>query len=264
MDQLLFLGTGAADWKMEHKLTHADFRRCCAALVNDDLLIDCGPHILDFSESCGEIGLYDHVTDILITHGHSDHFRAETVLQLAEKQKIRLYCDRFTRDKVGAHENITFVSLSPYKRRRVGRYLVTPLLANHDEVITRTKKAYHYIIRTPEGKEIFYGLDGAWFLRPSWKEMLCHTYDLMIFDCTVGDSDDWRLFEHNTIPMLRKMTAEIKEKNLLREGGKLVASHMARTLHGSHEDTARVLKEMDMMAAYDGLRLAIGQDAGNT
>ena len=254
-DTLLFLGTGAADWKMEHKQTHPDFRRCCAALVNDDLLIDCGPHIFDFAESCGRPDLYDRVTDILVTHSHSDHFRAETVLRLAEKQKIRLICDRFTRQKVGEHENITFLHLSPYKKRRIGRYRVTPLLANHDEITTRTKKAYHYIIETPNGREIFYGLDGAWLLRPSWKEMLLHTYDLMVFDCTVGDSDDWRLFEHNTIPMLRKMIAEIKEKNLLRENGKLVASHMARTLHISHEDTANILAQMDMIAAYDGLQI---------
>ena len=255
MDQLLFLGTGAADWKMEHKQTRADFRRYSAALLNDDLLIDCGPHIFDFAESCGKPDLYQNVRDVLITHGHSDHFCAESVLKLAEKQKIRLFCDKNTMNKVGAHENITFATLSPYKRRRVWRYLVTPLLANHDEVLTRTKKAYHYIIKTPAGKEIFYGLDGAWFLRPSWKEMLLHTYDVMVLDCTVGDSDDWRLFEHNTIPMLRKMTAEIKAKNLLREGGKLVASHMARTLHGTHEETAAVLEKFDMLAACDGMKI---------
>lgn len=252
-DTLLFLGTGAADWKMEHKETYADFRRYSAALVNDDLLIDCGPHIFDFAQSIGREDLYDRVTDVLITHGHSDHFCAASVLRLAEKQKIRLICDRFTREKVGEHENITFVHLSPLRKKRIGSYRVTPLLANHDEITTRTKKAYHFIIETPAGKSIFYGLDGAWFLRPSWKEMLSHTYDLMVFDCTVGDSDDWRLFEHNTIPMLRKMTDEIKRKQLLRDGGKMVASHMARTLHVSHEDTAKILERMDMIAAYDGL-----------
>ena len=256
-DTFLFLGTGAADWKLEHKLSRPDFRRFCAALINEDLLLDCGPHIFDFAESCGRDTLYQGVTDVLITHGHSDHFNADSVRKLAEKQKIRLYCDRCTRDKVGAHENITFVSLSPFKRRRVGRYLVTPLSANHDEVITRTKKAYHYIIQTPAGRKIFYGLDGAWFLRPSWKEMLRHQFDLMVLDCTVGDSDDWRLFEHNTIPMLRKMTAEIKEKGLIREDGYLVASHMARTLHGTHDETAKVLHEMGMLAAYDGMKIEI-------
>ena len=61
-DRLLFLGTGAADWKMEHKETYPDFRRYSAALVNDDLLIDCGPHIFDFAESIGRPDLYDGVT----------------------------------------------------------------------------------------------------------------------------------------------------------------------------------------------------------
>lgn len=256
-DRLLFLGTGAADWKMEHKEAYPDFRRNSAALVNDDLLIDCGAHIFDFAQSCARPDLYDRVTDVLITHGHSDHFRAESVLRLAEKQKIRLICDRDTRKKVGEHENITFLHLSPCKRRKIGGYNVTPLLANHMEVTTQTKKAYHYIIKTPAGKEIFYGLDGAWLLRPSWQEMLKHRFDLMIFDCTVGDRDDWRLFEHNTIPMLRKMVAEIREKDLVKENGYLVASHMARTLHVSHEYTARVLAEMGMIAAYDGLQLTM-------
>ena len=257
MDALLFLGTGAADWKMEHKQTRADFRRCSAALLNDDLLIDCGPHIYDFAHSCGKPDLYDRVTDVIITHGHSDHFNRDSVLQLAEKQKIRLVCDRSTMNKVGAHENIEHILLSPYRKRRVGRYVITPLLANHDMVMTRTKKAYHYIIKTPEGREIFYGLDGAWFLRPSWNEMLKHAFDLMVFDCTVGDSDDWRLFEHNTIPMLRKMVAEVKAKGMIKDGGQLVASHLARTLHGTHEETAAILKELGMITAYDGLRLDV-------
>jgi len=255
MDALLFLGTGAADWRLEHKETYADFRRYSAALVNDDLMIDCGPHIFDFAQSFSQPALYENVTDVLITHSHRDHFCRESVLCLAEGHRLRLACDRDTMKKVGEHPHIEYVLLSPYKRRRMGRYTITPLLANHDVITTRTKKAYHYIIKTPGGKEIFYGLDGAWYLRPTWKEMLNHTYDLMIFDCTVGDSDDWRLFEHNTIPMLRKMVKEIKEKNLLRDGGRLVASHMARTLHVSREDTTAILREMDMIAAYDGLRL---------
>ena len=42
---------------------------------------------------------------------------------------------------------------------------------------------------------------------------------------------------------------------MIRDGGKLVASHMARTLHVSHADTARILAQMDMIAAYDGMEI---------
>ena len=115
--------------------------------------------------------------------------------------------------------------------------------------------AFHYIINTPHGKKIFYGLDGAWFLRPSWEEMKKHKFDIMVFDCTVGDSVDWRLFEHNTIPMLRMMVEGIKMTDILEDNGLLVASHLARTLHDSHEETTQILQEINMLTAYDGMKL---------
>ena len=82
-----------------------------------------------------------------------------------------------------------------------------------------------------------------------------HKFDVMLFDCTVGDSEDWRLFEHNTIPMLRMMLNEIKNKQLLNSEGKYIATHLARTLHKSHEDTEKILKEMDMITAFDGMKI---------
>lgn len=257
MDKLLFLGTGAADWFMDERKPGDFFRRNCAALVNDDLMIDCGEHIFDFAECAGRKDLYDNVTDIIITHHHSDHFNPHSVRALADNHKIRLACDSAARKMVGAHPNIQFVNLTPFKAKKMGRYRIIPVLANHDVVINRSTRAYHYIIETPDHKKIFYGLDGAWLLRPTWAEMLQHKYDVMVFDCTVGDSDDWRLYEHNTIPMLRTMTKEIKEKQLLTENGMLVASHLARTLHVSHEKTVEILKKLDMLTAYDGMEINI-------
>lgn len=42
---------------------------------------------------------------------------------------------------------------------------------------------------------------------------------------------------------------------MLQEDGKLVASHMARTPHGSHEETEAILKEIDMLTAFDGIKI---------
>lgn len=257
MDTLLFLGTGAADWCMDEKNIIPYFRRNSAALVNEDLMLDCGKHIFDFAETFYDTTLYDNVTDILITHDHSDHFCAESVLKLAKTHKIRIACDNAAKKMIGEHPNIEYIRLTPFKRKKIGRYHVTPLLANHDVIITRDMRAFHYIIETPDQKKIFYGLDGAWFLRPSWEEMLRHTFDIMVFDCTVGDNDDWRLYEHNTIPMLRKMVDEINRRELLRPEGKLVASHLARTLHTSHEDTAQCLAKLNMLTAYDAMKLEL-------
>lgn len=252
MNELLFLGTGAADWDIGHR--EGFFRRNAAALLNGNLLLDCGPHVWDYVH-CKNGHALDKVTDVLITHDHSDHFDECALVKLADRQKIRVACDGFVRWTVGEHPNIEYVPVVPYTAFSLGKYKVMPVLANHDVVQHGIRQACHYIIRTPNHQTVFYGLDGAWFLRPSWKEMCRHKYDVMVLDCTVGDREDWRLFEHNTIPMLRQMVREIHEKKLLNRDGVLVASHLARTLHDSHEQTEAVLKELSMMTAFDGMKI---------
>lgn len=254
MSELLFLGTGAADWHIEDKGEF--FRRNSAALVNGNLMLDCGSHIFDFARSINNKELYNNVTDIIITHNHRDHFCKESVTELSRSKKIRLCGDGRVKKAVGENSNIDFVLLEPFKEVRIGEYKVIPLLANHDIVVGEEGCAFHYIIETADEKKIFYGLDGAWFLRPSWEEMKKHKFDVMVFDCTVGDSDDWRLFEHNTIPMLRTMIKEIKAKELVCDNGMLIASHLARTLHLSHEETESILNKIDMITAYDGLKIS--------
>ena len=252
MSEILFLGTGAADWFEEE---NGFYRRHSAALINGELMLDCGEYIFDFARSFGNEKLYDNVTDILITHSHSDHFRAESVRKLAESQKIRVGCDKAIMSEIGEHPNIEFVVFAPFETKTMGRYEVTAVLANHHIVIDGDACAFHYIIKTPDGREVFYGLDGAWFLRPSWNEMKKHKFDIMVLDCTVGDSNDWRLCEHNTIPMLRMLVEGINMENMVAEKGVIVASHLARTLHKPHEETKDILQKAGMLTAYDGMKL---------
>ena len=253
MSELLFLGTGAADWEMEQR--NGFFRRNSAALVNRDLLLDCGAHIFDFAEERMLPDLYRSVSHILVTHDHSDHISPESVHRLAKRQKLTIGCDRSVMERIGSHPNITYTLLKPFEKVTFGSYTVIPLLANHHIVADGENYAFHHIVKTNDGKTLFYGLDSAWFLRPSWEVMKQHRFDVMVLDCTVGDKHDWRIFEHNTIPMLREQMKEIEAQNLLAEHGVAVASHFARTLHTTHEETERVLHEFGMIAAYDGMRL---------
>lgn len=254
MSKLLFLGTGAADWEVADKAS-GFFRRNSAALLNDDLMLDCGEYVFDFAEDLGKPQLYANVDTVLITHPHSDHFNRESILRLAQNRRIRLACDGIVRKAVGEHENIEYVSLTPHEVNKLGEYEVIPVFANHQMICDGEGRAYHYIIKTRDGKSVFYGLDGAWFLCPSWAEMIKHKYDVMVLDCTVGDFHDWRVFEHNTIPMLRDMVEEIKAKGLVAEGGCIVASHLAKTLHKPHEQTKACLAEFGMLTAFDGMEI---------
>ncbi len=253
MEKLLFLGTGAADWDILKR--KGFFRRNSAALLNEELMIDCGEHIFDFAKEQGRKSIYDGVTDIIITHNHSDHFSRQSLFSLAENQKIRVGCCGAIAREIGENPNIEFVILKPFERCEIGRYKVIPLLANHSVLAREDLYAFHYIIETPGKKKIFYGLDGAWFLRPSWQEMKTHKFDVMVLECTVGDRDDWRMFEHNTIPMLKMMMKEIRAQGLLKEGGRYIASHFARTLHSSEEETKELLLKEGIIAAFDGFEV---------
>ena len=253
MAEMLFLGTGAADWFIDDKKPGEFFRRNSAALINSDLMVDCGAHVFDFAEDYGKPDLYDGVTHIMITHYHSDHFDADSIKKIAENKKVCVMGDSRVQEALAGVANIEFVTPELYVEQKFGNYTIIPLLANHEIVALDNKFAYHYIIITPDEKVIFYGCDGAWLLRPTWNKMLEYKYDAMIFDCTVGDSDDWRLFEHNTIPMLRTMLKEIRAKEMIKENGVAIASHLARTLHVSHEETVEILKKLDMETAFDGM-----------
>lgn len=245
------MGTGAHDWGSPNK--DGFFRRYAAALLNRELMIDCGKYVYRFAESVNKKDLYDNVTDLIITHQHDDHFCRDTVLRLAERGKLRVGCDGNIQRQIGEHTNIEFIHFEQYEWYNMGNYRVMPLLANHDVIVKGDARAFHYIIETQDGKKVFYGLDGAWYLRPSWAEMKKHRFDAMVLDCAVGDMHDWRIFEHNTIPMLRMMTREIRERNMLAENGVIIASHLAQGLHGSHEETKNILDKLNIITAYDGM-----------
>lgn len=256
MSEMIFLGTGAADWNLAMK-NEGFFRRNSSCLIDKKLLIDPGAHIFSFIEDFNVPDLFDELTDIIVTHFHSDHINKESVLRLAENRSLRVGCDKRTMEHIGEHPNITYTLFKPYIEYNVGDMIVTPLLANHDIVADGENFAFNYYIETKDGKSIFYGLDSAWILRPTWEYLKKKKFDAFVFDCTVGDKDDWRLFEHNTIPMIRKMVEEINAKELIKEGGKLIASHMARTLHKSHEDTAEILEKINMITAFDGMKVLL-------
>lgn len=253
MNKFLFLGTGAADWSMEDKKAGEFFRRNSSGLLNGEILFDPGAHIFDFMADSGNEELFGGVEYLIVTHNHGDHVNADTVKKLCESKKMVCLCPKTAQDRIGECENLSFITPEHGKAVTLGGYSVLPLLANHDDVIN----AFHYVITTPDKKKIFYGLDGAWLLRPTWEEMKSHRFDMVLLDATVGDFDDWRLFEHNTVPMLRKITAEMKRLNMLTDKGILVASHLARTLHPSHEECVKIFAELDMRVAYDGLEIVL-------
>ncbi|MBQ8301960.1 MAG: MBL fold metallo-hydrolase [Clostridia bacterium] len=223
--EIMFLGTGAADWHLnEHK--HLDgFRRNSSLLIDGTLLIDPGPGVPD-AISTFDICASD-IRFVINTHSHGDHYREDTLSSL---------------------QNAEFYPLSAGEVATMGKYTVTALPANH----ATAKDAIHFIISDGE-RSIFYGLDGAWLTYAEVKAIKSAPVDLAVLDATVGDRPgDYRIFEHNNLNMVTEIKASL-EAYIKR----FFISHMARTLHTSHEELSARMAGCGVEVAYDGLQVKI-------
>ncbi|MBO4327434.1 MAG: hypothetical protein J5950_09195 [Clostridia bacterium] len=277
--KLTFLGTGAADWDINAYTPEAEFRRFSSALVNDDLLIDPGPHILHFAKCAGKLDIFDNVRNVIVTHTHQDHFCPQITQLLCSGGRAKLWgdeaCMRALRDALGddAAAKIDFeaipVSQDPYC---IGKYQIWSLFSNHEgnywDEITRL-----YVIEgvdpAPElpggalpvadSRMLFYGCDSAWLPTRSWNVIKNMPIDAMVMELTCGETapNDWRIFEHNTLEMLKLMLETFRKYNYFTPEVKFYTSHMARTLHTSHAQLEETLRPLGVTPAFDGMVIDI-------
>lgn len=252
--KITFLGTGAADFlpslsdKNRYTLSK-DIRRCTVTLLDENTLIDCGPHILD------EIEIHHIdptlIENILLTHNHSDHFDSDMLksLQSLCGHKLNIWYNEEI--ELPSIENIIYHPMKIKSSYKVGLFDVTALKANHIE------GAVHYSIEK-NGKKIFYGCDGAWLLMDTYSYMRNKQYDVMIMDATVGDYDgDYRMAEHNSLPMIRMMVKSFETVGIINKNTKIILDHLARTLHKDYETTCHIAKADGFVVAYDGMIIYI-------
>ncbi len=223
--KIMFLGTGAADWNIHKHKDLKGFRRNSAALVDDCFLIDPGPNVLDALSTFGK--KREDIKYIINTHKHSDHYCEETVSQL---------------------ENAVLYTMEAGEIKKFGGYTVTALRANH----SICREALHFIVSDGE-KKLFYGLDGAWLLYDEVSAIKSATIDFAVFDATIGNiPGDYRIFEHNNLDMVLEMKRSL-EPYIKR----FCISHMARTLHNTHEELEKQMEQYDVEVAFDGYETEI-------
>lgn len=221
--KMLFLGTGAADWPKQRPEGMKEFRRLSSALIDDQLLIDPGPQVI---EALNEYSIdLKNIKYVINTHRHSDHFSEET---------LRVLCDNGAR----------LVEFMPGDDITLGNYRILAYAGNHATCRTGT---LHYIISDGE-RSLFYGLDGAWLNYEEYRAIKELHPNFAVFDCTIGHVDgDFRIFEHNNINMVLEM-----KKTLEKYVDRFCVSHMARTLHADHITLSEDLKTHEIVTAFDG------------
>lgn len=262
--KLEFLGTGAADFNISKRDDYKEFRRFSSLLINDDLLIDPGPHIFDYAERNGLSHLFDSLKYIAVTHTHGDHFNVDSVKRLREiSPSVILIGDGVLKERIVEKypelSDLAAVTPPLLKGESFGDYEITALPANHTahahgEDVTR----HYYISEKSSGKRLFYGTDSSWLTPDEWAFLRGRRCDAMVFELTMGDvRGDDRVFTHTNIRMLEIMLETVRSQRAIEQGGRIYTTHMARTLHYDHATLTEQLRPLNVTPAHDGMKITI-------
>ena len=252
---IYFLGTCACDFspRLKDELCDRfdpDARRSSALLVGETLLIDCGIHTLESLRIAGKDTR--KISDILITHLHGDHYNADNIRAIAsgEREPLRLWVRAGA--EIGQIENVEVIEMEQFCRYEIAEGIsVCGMPANHDP------KAHpqHFLLSLGD-KKLFYGCDGGWMLNESYNFLRGARIDLAVLDTTVGDYEgDFRAAEHNSIPMIRLLLPSLRTIGALSDECEIYLSHIAPSLHASHEETVKIAADFGAKVARDGLEI---------
>ncbi len=262
--ELLFLGTGAADWPQEtaHLGDERGLdRRRTSVLVDGEILIDPGPNVPEALRTFGADP--EKITSVIISHSHGDHYSADTLKMLADLHPIDVYGDGGYLWKLPESPNLTFHSMEQRTPAETAFGTLTAFQASH--VVEDTDETcLHYVLQHG-GRTILYGCDGAWFDCKVWCAFGKYHYDCIILDATFGDdTSKYRipspgiLFFHNSLSMVRHITDSFRVRSKsVDENTVFVADHLARHYYPDIETAHAAFEPKGVTAAYDGLKLSL-------
>ncbi len=250
-----FLGTCACDFspKLECELKDCfdkNARRSSSILIDGRFLVDCGVHTLESMRIAGIDKV--RIEALFITHLHRDHFDRANISALAMGRKEPMPV--FVREgaDLSGIENIRVIPMVQFEKYQIEDGVsVVGCPANHDP----DAHPQHFVFEIGE-KKIFYGCDGGWLLNPTYNFLRRARLDVAILDCTVGDYEgDFRMAEHNSIPMIRLMLPSLEKIEMITSNTRIYLSHLAPSLHKTHEKTEEIARGFGATVAYDGMKI---------
>ncbi len=242
--KLLFLGTGASDWSGPDE--RGEYRRHASILLDGRLLIDVTSSILD------SIPDPDAITDVFFTHSHDDHFDLNALKTLAP---CRVYAHESWAESISG-EGLTIIPLRVGVSVQAAGFTLLPMPSNHYSDL-ENEITLHYLIEK-DGKRLLYATDGGWLTTRENQLIGDRTLDAIVFDATVGEgyADDFQIFHHNSVDMIRLMCASLRKTGRLRDPSPVFLTHFSRVLH-EPQAVLEQRTEKPMIPSYDGMEVNI-------
>ncbi|WML48354.1 MBL fold metallo-hydrolase [Neobacillus sp. PS3-34] len=236
-----------------------NIRTRTSAIIDDILKIDFPPdtnlHVLRDGIDLSKI------TDLLITHTHSDHLYPEDL-----SMRLPIYAHGFDhplhvyghdlpiflcRNRIGNTDgHIIYHHTHAYRTYEVSNYKVTPLLADHN----KQESCMIFAIEKNE-KSFLYGHDTGWFPHETWEWLKGKQMDLIILDCTNGHFPVRH--NHLNIEAVKEMQGLFLQENILKKEGKIIVTHFSHNIGLQHQDLEDIFKPLGIEVAYDGKMIEI-------
>ncbi|MGN6522946.1 MAG: bifunctional adenosylcobinamide kinase/adenosylcobinamide-phosphate guanylyltransferase [Actinomycetes bacterium] len=287
--RVVLLGTGSADgWpnpfcrceSCEDARASGHVRGHTAALVDDVLMLDCGP---DAPRAAARLGLpLDRVAVILLTHAHPDHVGPAALLwrhwaaaATEARGQGRLPALRvlgpqgaldLCRDWVGPDDGVTFepvaagdeIELAPSV---TGRYVVRVLPAAHGDATIG--EAVLYRVTGPEGDRLLYATDTGPLPEQAMDLLAGERLDLALIEETYGD---WQPpspgpADHLGLTAFGEQLQRLRQVGALDDRSQMAAIHLGHH-NPPHAELARRLSTLGARLPEDGTVLHTASDTG--
>ncbi len=261
--EVLFLGTGAADGPDLYRPAAGEaesgtVRGRSSILVDGRILVDFGVTVADAIRHFGAD--VNRITDILLTHAHSDHCSEEALRSILSQREgngtVGLWAHPTALAKIAEIAGVCRHPVEPGDTVELTPMAVTALAANH---VAEEETPLHFLLQKSE-VSVLYATDGAWFLKPTWFHLREHPLDAILWDATCGETEgDWRIFEHNSVDMIRVMRQSMERDGVLSPTSQVYLTHMSPGLCAPHSEMVQRLTPEGFVVAHDGLEISVGR-----
>jgi phosphoribosyl 1,2-cyclic phosphodiesterase len=223
--KITFIGTGAADYNWS-RYGEPGILGSTATLIDDHLLLDCGPSVPAALTRYGKE--YAQITDIVITHRHSDHFSPDSLKRITAGRigEIRLFGPPQVCELAKPFCRVQVLDFG--SRFQAAGYDFLTLPANHT-VEDIFEKTFLYLISGAQ-RTLLYALDTAWLPTLAYRLLAKTPLDGVIWDATMSKPGDWRIFEHTDPVMFSMMRKTLASNGNIHEKTRIWFDHRARTL----------------------------------
>lgn len=231
--EVLLLGTAAADgWPNPFCdcASCAALRRAgecrgqTAALVDDTLLLDCGPEAPRAAARAGRS--LSGVRHLLLTHAHPDHLgpaallwrrwaRVREPLDLVGPPEALAACA----DWLGPGDPVRLVPVEAGTRLTLGGYAVRVLAAEHETPTVL------YDVSAPDGARLLYATDTGPLPQGTVDAVAGAAYDLVLLEETFGDVADHET-GHLDLTTFPQVLAGLRRAGAVTDGTDVVAVHL--------------------------------------